>query len=37
MDKLSYAWGLAMGRQLIGMGVKDINFEDFADAVKDAI
>ena len=36
MDKLSYAWGLAMGRQLIGMGVKDINFEDFADAVKDS-
>lgn len=36
MDKLSYAWGVAMGRQLIGMGVKDINFEDFADAVKDS-
>lgn len=36
MDKLSYAWGLAMGRQLIGMGVKDINFEDFANAVKDS-
>ena len=35
MDKLSYAWGLAMGRQLQGMGVKDILFEDFAQAVKD--
>lgn len=34
MDKLSYAWGLAMGRQLQGMGVKDLNADDFKDAVK---
>ena len=34
MDKLSYAWGLAMGRQLQGMGVKEINSEDFKDGVK---
>ncbi len=34
MDKLSYSWGLAMGQQLRGMGVKDLNFEDFANAVK---
>ena len=34
MDKLSYAWGLAMGSQLKGMGVESINFEDYIDAVK---
>ena len=34
MDKLSYAWGLAMGQQLHGMGVNDIDIESFADAVK---
>lgn len=34
MDKLSYAWGLAMGQQLRGMGVKDLNVADYTDAVK---
>ena len=34
MDKLSYAWGLAMGRQLQGMGMKELNTEDFKDGVK---
>ncbi len=34
MDKLSYAWGLAMGRQLQGMGVKELNSEEFKDGVK---
>ncbi len=34
MDKVSYAWGLAMGQQLQGMGVNDIDTESFADAVK---
>lgn len=34
MDKLSYAWGLAMGRQLQGMGMKNLETSDFADAVK---
>ena len=34
MDKLSYAWGLAMGQQLQGRGVNDIDTESFADAVK---
>lgn len=34
MDKLSYAWGLAMGQQLKGMGVKDLDVESFKDAVK---
>lgn len=34
MDKLSYAWGLAMGSQLKGMGVNDLNIEDYCKAVK---
>lgn len=34
MDKLSYAWGLAMGQQLKGMGVKDLDFGSFNDGVK---
>lgn len=34
MDKLSYAWGLAMGRQLQGMGLKELNLEDYKDGVK---
>ena len=34
MDKLSYAWGLAMGHQLKGMGMNSLNVEDFKDAVK---
>lgn len=34
MDKLSYAWGLAMGMQLKGMGVKEIDSESFKDGVK---
>lgn len=36
MDKLSYAWGLAMGQQLRGMGVKSLDFEDYTDALKTA-
>ena len=34
MDKLSYAWGLAMGSQLKGMGVEKLDVNDFCDAVK---
>lgn len=34
MDKLSYAWGLAMGQQLKGMGVDKLDTESFANAVK---
>ncbi len=34
MDKLSYAWGLAMGKQLQAMGVKEINSESFKDGAK---
>ena len=33
MDKLSYAWGMAMGHQLKGMGVENLNKEDFDEAV----
>ena len=36
MDKLSYAWGLAMGSQLRGMGVAHLNKEDFDEAVHTA-
>lgn len=34
MDKLSYAWGLAMGQQLKGMGVKEIDFQCFQNGLK---
>ena len=34
MDKLSYAWGIAMASQLKGMGVSDLNLEDYCSAVK---
>ena len=33
MDKLSYAWGMAMGHQLKGMGVSHLQKEDFDEAV----
>lgn len=34
MDKLSYAWGLAMGNQLKAMGVKSLDVQSYTDAVK---
>ena len=34
MDKLSYAWGIAMASQLKGMGVDSLNIEDYCKAVK---
>ncbi|MDE6006071.1 MAG: FKBP-type peptidyl-prolyl cis-trans isomerase [Muribaculaceae bacterium] len=37
MDKLSYAWGIAMGRQLQGMGMKDLKVEDFMNGLKAVI
>ena len=37
MDKLSYALGLGIGRQLSQMGAADLNIDDFAQAVKDMI
>ena len=36
MDKLSYAWGMAMAQQLRAMGVRDLNKEDFDEAVHTA-
>ena len=37
MDKLSYALGLGIGRQLSQMGAADLNIDDFVQAVKDMI
>ncbi len=34
MDKLSYSWGLAMGRQLQGMGVRDLDLDTYMEAIK---
>ena len=34
MDKLSYAWGLAMGQQLKAMGVEKLDAESYGKAVK---
>lgn len=34
MDKLSYAWGIAMASQLKGMGVANLDLQDYNDAVK---
>ena len=37
MDKVSYALGLGIGRQLAQMGANDLNIDDFALAIKDSI
>jgi FKBP-type peptidyl-prolyl cis-trans isomerase FklB len=37
MDKLSYALGLGIGRQLAQMGADDLNVDDFAAAITDVI
>jgi len=37
MDKLSYALGLGIGRQLAQMGAGELNIDDFAIAIKDVI
>ncbi len=37
MDKLSYALGLGIGRQLAQMGAGELNIDDFATAIKDVI
>ena len=34
MDKLSYAWGLAMCQQLKGMGVATLEFDSFVNGLK---
>lgn len=37
MDKLSYALGLGIGRQLAQMGTESLNIDDFGAAIKDVI
>ena len=37
MDKLSYALGLGIGRQLAQMGANDLSIDDFAAAIKDVV
>ncbi|MCR4583735.1 MAG: FKBP-type peptidyl-prolyl cis-trans isomerase [Prevotella sp.] len=37
MDKLSYGLGLGIGQQLLQMGAKDLNIDDFAAAIKDVL
>ena len=37
MNKVSYALGIGIGRQLASMGAESLNIDDFAQAVKDAI
>src|SRR5574344_77972 len=37
MDKVSYALGLGIGRQLSQMGADGLNIDDFATAIKDVI
>lgn len=37
MDKVSYALGLGIGRQLAQMGASELNIDDFAEAIKDVI
>ena len=37
MDKVSYALGLGIGRQLSEMGANSLNIDDFAQAIKDVI
>lgn len=37
MDKVSYALGIGIGRQLSQMGAADLNIDDFALAIKDVI
>lgn len=37
MDKLSYALGLGIGQQLANMGDKDLNVDDFGQAIRDVL
>ena len=37
MNKLSYAIGLGIGRQLAQMGAEDLNIDDFSQAIKDIL
>ena len=37
MDKVSYALGMGIGRQLSDMGAESLNIDDFAQAIKDVL
>ena len=37
MDKVSYALGIGIGRQLSQMGAANLNIDDFAQAIKDVM
>lgn len=37
MDKFSYSIGLGIGQNLLGMGARHLNVEDFAQAIKDVL
>lgn len=37
MNKISYALGIGIGRQLSQMGANDLNIDDFAQAIKDVM
>ena len=37
MDKFSYSIGLGIGQNLRGMGINELNVEDFAQAIKDVV
>ena len=37
MDKVSYALGLGIGRQLCDMGARELSIDDFAQAIKDIV
>ena len=37
MDKISYALGIGIGRQLSQMGADDLNADDFGQAIKDVL
>ena len=37
MDKVSYALGIGIGHQLANMGGRELNIDDFAQAVKDVL
>lgn len=37
MDNVSYALGLTIGQQLLGLGGKELNIDDFAAAIKDVL
>ncbi|EGJ70675.1 peptidylprolyl isomerase FKBP-type [Bacteroides coprosuis DSM 18011] len=37
MDKFSYALGLGIGQNLLGLGAKNLSVEDFSQAIKDIL